>query len=92
MLKLILLIALVYIGRKVYKSWGRLNATLNGNGFGRGKAVMDDVMIQDPYCQVYFPRRSGVQYEHNGNVLFFCSSECRDLYIQDMKEKKREEG
>lgn len=41
---------------------------------------IDDVMVQDPYCKVYFPRRQGVSARVDGESLLFCSERCRDLY------------
>ena len=42
---------------------------------------IDDVMIKDPYCEVYFPRRSGIHLRHDGQDLYFCSAECRDKFV-----------
>jgi YHS domain-containing protein len=42
---------------------------------------IDDVMIKDPYCEAYFPKRNAVHSSFNGSDLYFCSKECRDKYI-----------
>jgi YHS domain-containing protein len=42
---------------------------------------IDDVMIKDPYCEAYFPRREAVHLQLNGNDYYFCSKDCRDQYI-----------
>jgi len=41
----------------------------------------DDVMIQDPYCGVYFARRDGVTLNYQGKELHFCSESCREKYL-----------
>ena len=84
MLRIIFLILLVYIGYKVYKLWGRLNAAMNRSVPGGFRGEIDDVMVKDPYCEVYFPKRSGISFTHKGEVVYFCSNECKDRYIQDM--------
>ncbi|MBF0120316.1 MAG: YHS domain-containing protein [Desulfobacterales bacterium] len=42
---------------------------------------IDDVMIKDPYCEVYFPQRTGIKAIINGKEFFFCSKECRDKFL-----------
>ena len=87
MLKFIFLIGIVYIGLKIYKFWSRLNVAVNRTVSGRAKGEIDDVMVKDPYCHVYFPKRNGVYFKNNGEVFYFCSKECKDLYIQEMNKK-----
>jgi YHS domain-containing protein len=42
---------------------------------------VDNVMIQDPWCNVYFQKKEGVHLRHKGKDLYFCSAECRDKFI-----------
>lgn len=49
---------------------------------GRSSPQIDDVMVQDPYCGVYFPRREGVALMQGGRELLFCSEECRQAYLK----------
>ena len=48
---------------------------------GKEAGQIDDVMIKDPYCEAYFPKRNAVHLNLNANDLYFCSKECRDKYI-----------
>jgi YHS domain-containing protein len=48
---------------------------------------IDDVMIKDPYCEAYFPRRSGVHLRQDGQDLYFCSAECRDKFVESQDAK-----
>jgi uncharacterized protein len=41
---------------------------------------VDDVMVQDPQCGVYFARKDGVPLTMNGQEILFCSDKCRDLF------------
>ncbi|MBE9551542.1 MAG: hypothetical protein IMF13_05795 [Proteobacteria bacterium] len=45
-------------------------------------------MIKDPYCQAYFPQRDGVRTIVDGAEYHFCSTECRDRFIEQEKEKR----
>jgi YHS domain-containing protein len=43
-----------------------------------------DEMVQDPVCQVYIPKRQAVVLpDPKGSVHYFCSTKCRDAYIQE---------
>ena len=42
--------------------------------------AIDDIMVKDPFCGVYFPKRSGVILRKDGEVLYFCSAECRNAF------------
>jgi YHS domain-containing protein len=44
---------------------------------------IDDVMVKDPYCNVYFPKRDGVQVKHKGQDLYFCSDTCREKFMAE---------
>ena len=46
---------------------------------------IDDVMIKDPFCEAYFPKRNGVHYKHNGEDLYFCSEDCKAKFIEMKK-------
>ncbi|MBW2591589.1 MAG: hypothetical protein JRE58_01050 [Deltaproteobacteria bacterium] len=50
---------------------------------GNSPSEIDDIMVKDPYCQIYFPRRNGIHLHLNGEDLYFCSPECRDNFIKD---------
>ena len=48
---------------------------------GNNPDTIDDVMVKDPQCQVYFPLREGVEAVVDGKKEYFCSKECRDKYL-----------
>ncbi len=66
---------------RLAKNW------LGGDTDGRQKVrqqpadQVDDVMIKDPFCGTYFPKREGVQLQINGDEIFFCSEKCRNGYV-----------
>jgi len=55
---------------------------------GQTAAEIDDVMIKDPFCEAYFPKRNGVHLNFDGKDLYFCSSRCKDNYLAERSEKK----
>ncbi len=83
MLKTIVLIAIGYIGFRLLKSWIVKHITFSQTGTNQPPGEIDDIMVQDPVCQVYFPKRSGVHLYQNGKDLYFCSPECRQRHISN---------
>ena len=48
----------------------------------RGRKSEPEELVQDPYCQVYFPKRTAFKKRFSGNVLHFCSEECLEKYLK----------
>ena len=81
-MRLLLLMGAVYLGYRALKSLmlpgGPSPDTLNS---GRQNEI-DDIMVKDPVCDTYFPKRNGVRLKHKGQDLLFCSAECRDKFSE----------
>lgn len=80
MIRLILLIGMIYLGVKVHRAWRKIQGNARRSMAGSDPARVDDIMVKDPFCEVYFPRRKGVRALIKGEELYFCSPECRDKY------------
>ena len=81
MIKFLILFGVGYLLYRAMRSWMFPNARSQKNVSGRATGEIDDVMIKDPYCGAYFPRRDAVHLNFGGNDLYFCSKECRDQYM-----------
>ncbi|MBW1728928.1 MAG: hypothetical protein JRI63_11780 [Deltaproteobacteria bacterium] len=55
--------------------------------FNKTAGEIDDVMIKDPFCEIYFPKKDGVHLRINGKDLYFCSKECRDKFLEKYSKK-----
>jgi uncharacterized protein len=70
-----------------------LKSVLGGNEVGRGGTTcdppdrVDDVMVKDPECGIYFPKRDGVSVDGPHKVLYFCSNRCRDRYLAQQSKR-----
>lgn len=80
MIRILLFLALGYLAYRLARRWLR-GRTLSGRMDRPESGRIDDVMIKDPQCGAYFPRRDGVALKSAGDDLLFCSPECRDKYI-----------
>jgi uncharacterized protein len=79
MLRLLILVGLGVLLYRLFKS-GLESGQRRAPMPGQGSRQVDDVMVQDPQCGIYFPRREGVSLSIAGQELFFCSGACRDQY------------
>lgn len=86
MIKILIYILLIYIVYKVFRS---LVAPSGSSAMRSNQETgsFDDVMIKDPVCEVYFPKKDGIYLNNNGNEIYFCSKECRDKFL-DLQSKK----
>jgi len=82
MIRLIVIFALGYILYRALKSWILKAAPPLEQGDRRKPAGhIDDVMVKDPYCEVYFPKRKGIPLKKDGELLLFCSEQCRNKFL-----------
>ena len=86
MIKFLILFAVGYLLYRALKSWMLADTRSSKSVSGEAAGQIDDVMIKDPFCQAYFPRRDAVHLKLSGNDLYFCSKECRDQYIARQSE------
>ena len=81
---LILIIAGILISR-AFKNWFGQGGGKQQRMASPPKDRIDDDMVQDPQCGIYFPRRQGVVLRHRGKELLFCSEECKKAYVEKQK-------
>ena len=84
MIRLLIWLAIIYLLYRTLRKWTRVGPTAGGPGFVPGsRNESDDLMVQDPYCGVYFLKKEGHHLHQGGKDLYFCSLECRDKYMGD---------
>jgi len=81
MIKILILVGLGYIVYRLLKSWMFQGYSSTGRVTRQTPGQIDDIMIKDPFCETYFPKRDGVHLKVDGKDLYFCSSDCRDKYV-----------
>jgi len=86
-MRLLIIIAVAYLAYRALKSWMLQNASTKKTVAGETAGEIDDVMVKDPFCQAYFPKRNGVRLKANGEDLYFCSQECRDKFVEVRNKK-----
>jgi len=88
MIKFLILFVVGYLLYRAMKSWMFPDNRSSKNVSDKTAGQIDDVMIKDPYCEAYFPKRNAVHLNLNAKDLYFCSKECRDKYIARQRPKK----
>jgi len=88
-MRLLILLGLFYFLYRVVKSWMASQNTSKTATYHQTTPEIDDVMVKDPFCEVYFPKRNGIRITHAGQELFFCSSQCRDKFIEAHSDKQK---
>jgi len=88
MIRFIILVVVGYVLYRSLKSW-IFPAVSSSRSVSRKTATeIDDVMIKDPFCEAYFPKRNGIHLNFGGKDLYFCSNQCKDKYLAARSEKK----
>jgi uncharacterized protein len=85
LLKLIIWGVLLVLIYRAAKTWLGGSAGRQDHVDGHAPNQVDDVMIKDPVCGAYFPRRNAVTLHQGGRAIQFCSTECRDRFLNDNK-------
>ena len=86
MIKILIIVAVGYLLYRSMRSWMFPDSKSLKKGSGKTAAEIDDVMIKDPYCRAYFPRRDAVHLNFRGSDLYFCSKRCREKFIANQSE------
>jgi YHS domain-containing protein len=85
MLRFLILIVVGYLAYRAVKNWMDAGRTPVGPS---AEGELADVMIQDPYCRAYFPKRDAVHLQLDGQDLYFCSQTCKQNFITEQTADK----
>jgi YHS domain-containing protein len=86
-MRLLILLAIVYFAYRALKKLMFPSVSAGNASNRQSMAEIDDVMVKDPFCEVYFPKRNGVNLRLDGKELYFCSEQCRDKFVAAHKQK-----
>ena len=86
-MRLLILLGVLYLCYRLFKSWMLPGGSPQKTVFNKTAGEIDDVMIKDPFCEIYFPKKDGVHLRINGKDLYFCSKECRDKFVEKHSKK-----
>lgn len=85
-MKLLILLVVGYFCFRAMKNWMMTGSPSPDEVSSTSAGEIDDVMIQDPVCGVYFPKGNSIKLQYKGEELFFCSQECKTKFIHSHRE------
>jgi len=93
MIRFLAFLGALYLGYKGFKIWLMYQID-SARKFQEQKSgdKIEDILVKDPFCEVYFPKREGVHLSVSGQDLYFCSTECRDKFIESRNKPNRYEA
>ena len=85
MFRLLLGLGLGYIGYIIIKKLARALGLWPQTPRPLEKNQEPDVLVQDPVCKTFIPRREALRTEKNGTTYFFCSEGCLKRFLSSDK-------
>ena len=84
MIKLVILFLVGVVALKTLKGLFGQGPQAHMETGGRRADEIDDLMVQDPNCDTFIPRRDALRAERDGETVYFCSMACRDAYLMKL--------
>lgn len=80
-MRLLVFIIILYLAYRAARYWIAGHMIRGPETPVEQERHLNDIMVKCPFCEVYFPRNSGVPLKTDGKTLYFCSQECKDNYL-----------
>lgn len=84
-MRILIILVLIYLGYRALKIWLRKNLNIQEQMRSPPADEIDDIMVKDPVCNVYIPKRNAVAIDVDGKRLYFCSEKCKNEYLKTKK-------
>lgn len=84
-MRFLILCLLIYVGYRALKALILPRESSSRPETQEDLTRIDDVMVKDPFCETYFPKRRGIKAVIRGETHYFCSTACRDKYLEQSK-------
>ena len=83
--RLLLVLGLGYLGYVIIKQVARSLGLWPQTPRPLEKNQEPDVLVQDPVCKTFIPRREALRAEKGGTTYFFCSEGCLKRFLSSDK-------
>jgi uncharacterized protein len=81
-MRLLIILLIFYLAYRAFKHWIVTNVISGPKTSTGSERQIDDIMVKDPVCEVYFPKRSGIPLNIDSKTLYFCSEDCKNKYLE----------
>lgn len=84
-LRILILAVLVYIGYRLLRNaFEKKSDSEQAAGRSSGpNESLTDILVEDPVCKTLVPKEQAVKLEKNGEIHYFCSQECCNIYASE---------
>ena len=86
-LRIIILVILFFILYKLLFG-GRKKKKVAGPSSKKQQSVAQDILVEDPVCHSYVPKKEAVKAIKDGETHYFCSEKCCQTFLDEQGEKK----
>ena len=81
-LRLVILLFLFYIlYRLLFKGKKVLKGRSSDSKSGSSNLPTQDVLVEDPFCHAFVPKRNAIKLKQETETLYFCSEKCYESYL-----------
>ncbi len=91
-LKLVILAILFYVGYRLItggnKKKSKQEEAKIEKEAEKNSASITDVLVEDPVCHTLVPKQQAIHYKHQGQMLYFCSEKCCNVFVTNKGEKE----
>jgi uncharacterized protein len=91
-LRIILVGILIYVLYKILWKGDWFPSLFSRHSKGRGNHPQSalEELKRDPVCGAYIPGSQAIQHRTGGETRYFCSEECKQKFLEQEKQEKKE--
>ena len=79
-LRLLIICGLIYILYRLLT--GKRKKRVKKQGASVSGGAVQDVLVEDPVCHIFIPKRQAVQLHHDKKMYYFCSNKCCEMFLK----------
>ncbi|MBW1614982.1 MAG: hypothetical protein JRJ49_00295 [Deltaproteobacteria bacterium] len=83
-MRLLIFLSLIYLCYILLKSRWKSSGKKSAINKEMEKTA-DDIMIYDPCCKIYYPKKNCIAFKDKDKILYFCGKECKNKFLEDRK-------
>ena len=87
-LRIFIIAFLLYILYRLLTGPRRKKGHGGKQGAGASGGAVQDILVEDPVCHTYIPKRQAVQLHHDKQLYYFCSNKCCEKFLKEKGEKE----
>jgi len=81
--RLVVIGVLLYILYRLLTGPEKKKMSGRGGGSQSADGGAQDVLVEDPVCHTYIPKRQAIQLHHDKKMYYFCSDKCCQTFLKN---------